>query len=67
MSLTPNDEIRELRELLQGALADLDAERRKNERAFTEHHRMFRQIEELTNERRRLEARHARCPRCGAS
>ena len=66
MSLTASDEMRELRERLQGALQDLDAERRKNERAYEEHQRLFRRLEQETNERRRLETKLGRC-RCGAA
>jgi hypothetical protein len=45
-------ENRELRERLQGALADLDAERRKNQRAAEAHARLDLKLQRLTNELR---------------
>lgn len=48
-------ENRELRERLQGALADLQSERERNGRAAEAHARMDLRIQQLTREKRALE------------
>lgn len=50
-------ENRELRERLQGALADLEAEKRKNLRAAETHARMDLKLQQLTAELRVAKAK----------